>query len=118
MSAIQRQLLSLALAVSFLGNEALFAQDKAIENLCTLKVNGSQFTLKYMVAFADDDRTVLLATGQKLSADTINRIKEEDADDSIGGILDQNYLKLAFQEDGEITSLCGNVDGSIFFKSS
>jgi hypothetical protein len=61
-----------------------------------------------------ENRVMVLATGQPLTAAVLKKVKEKEAGDSIDGEFDQPYLKAVFLEDGSLETLIGVGRGTSF----
>jgi len=80
-------------------------------NEATLSSNGKRLVFKNFVAVRGESykepRIIVLATGQKISADMLKKVQDKDAEDNVDSELSQPYLKLVFQDDGELRYLIG-----------
>ena len=93
------------------------AQDAA--NQGNLNIGGKRAVYKKVVAVrgksSGETRILVLATGQTLTADSLKKVKEKDAEGMDDG-LDQPYLKAVFSEDGSLQCLVGIGGGSSFLE--
>ena len=93
------------------------AQDAA--NQGNLNVGGKRAVYKKVLAIrgksSGENRIIVLATRQTLTADSLRKVKEKDAE-GMDGELDQPYLKAVFLENGELQCLVGVGGGSSFLE--
>ena len=93
------------------------AQDAAKQG--NLNVGGKRAVYKKVLAVrgksSGENRVIVLATGQTLTADSLKKVKEKDAE-GMDGELDQPYLKAVFLEDGSLQCLVGVGGGSSFLE--
>lgn len=93
------------------------AQDAA--NQGNLNIGGKRAVYKKVLAIrgksSGENRIIVLATGQTLTADSLKKVKEKDAE-GMDGELDQPYLKAVFLEDGSLQCLAGAGGGSSFME--
>lgn len=95
------------------------AQDAA--NQADLTVGGKHFVYKKVVAVraksSEEPRIIVLATGRRVAADLLKKVKETGATEALGCDLDQPYLKVVFSEDGAAQQLEGSGGGTSFTQS-
>ena len=88
-------------------------------NQGNLNVGGKRIVYKKVVAVrgksSGKNRIIVLATGQQLAADVLQKVKDKDAE-GMDGDLDQPYLKAVFLEDGTLQCLVGMGGGSSFLE--
>ena len=105
---------ALLVAASF--TKIACAQDAT--NQGSLNANGQRVVFKKVVAVrgksSGENRVMVLATGQPLTAAVLKKVKEKEAGDSIDGEFDQPYLKAVFLEDGSLETLIGVGRGTSF----
>ena len=65
----------------------------------------------------DQNRIIVLATVQPLSAAVLEKVNGKDADENVDAEVDATYLKAIFQEDGSLVGLIGLGNGTSFTKS-
>ena len=93
------------------------AQDAA--NQGNLNVGGKRAVYKKVLAVrgksSGENRIIVLATWQTLTADLVKKVKDNDAE-GMDGDLDLPYLKAVFLEDGSLQCLVGKGGGSSFLE--
>ena len=93
------------------------AQDAA--NQGNLNVGGKRAVYKKVLAVrgksSGENRIIVLATGQTLTADLVKKVKENDAE-GMDSDLEMPYLKAVFSEDGSLQCLVGKGGGSSFLE--
>ena len=107
-----------AVLVAVLFPEIAGAQAPA--NQGNLTVGRRHVVFKSVVAVrgksSDENRIVVLATGQPATADVLEKVKDKDAEDNANDEANQAYLKTVFQEDGSLRCLVGMGVGTSFAK--
>ncbi len=92
------------------------AQDPA--NLGSVNIQGRRAVYKRVLAVrgksSDENRIIVLATGQPVTAEILKMLKDTDAEESLDGGMDLPYLKATFLEDGTLKCLIGKGGGSSF----
>ena len=87
-------------------------------NQANLNIGGRRIVFKNVVAARgksyDENRIIVLATGQPVSADVVKKVKAKDAEDNVDGEVGQPYLKAIFQEDGTLRIVFGKGGNSSF----
>jgi hypothetical protein len=106
--------LPLAFALVLTATSALA---QAPSNQATVSVSGRKYVFKNVVAvrgkYDDEGRVVVLASGQPIPADKLNKAKAVDAEDYWDAELNVPYLKAAFQEDGTLRNIvCKHGSGA------
>ena len=105
-----------AVLVAVLFPEIVGAQGPA--NQGNLTVGRRHVVFKNVVAVrgksSDENRIIVLATGQPVTADVLEKVKDKDAEDNANDEANQAYLKAVFQEDGSLRCLVGMGVGTSF----
>ncbi len=90
-------------------------------NQGNLSANGRRLVYKNVVAVRgksdDQNRIIVLATVQPLSAAVLKKVKDKDADENVDAEVDAACLKAIFREDGSLVGLIGRGNGTSFTKS-
>ena len=98
-----------ALLVAVLVPEISRAQGPV--NQGNLSANGRRLVYKSVVAVRgksdDQNRIIVLATVQPLSAAVLEKVNGKDADENVDAEVEATYLKAIFQEDGSLVGLIG-----------
>ena len=106
-----------ALFFAMLWPQIAGAQDAA--NQGNLNVGGKRAVYKKVLAVrgksSGENRIIVLATGQTLTADLVKKVKENDAE-GMDSDLEMPYLKAVFSEDGSLQCLVGKGGGSSFLE--
>lgn len=107
-----------ALLVAVCFTEIASAQNPASRG--ALSVGGQRILYKNVVAIRgksyDENRIIVLATGQQVSAVILKEVKDKDAEDNLDREVEQPYLKAVFQEDGSLRCLIGKGAGTSFLQ--
>jgi hypothetical protein len=105
--------------VAVLLSESAHAQDVA--NLGNFNVGGRRLVYKNVLAIrgksSGENRIIVLATSQPITAAVLKTVKDKDAEENVDGEVDQPYLKAVFREDGSLQSLTGKGNGNSFMQN-
>ena len=101
---------------------ALFAAETAwaqgAANQGTLNIRGKRAVFKSVAAVRGkhyaENRIIVLATGQPVSAAVLKKVKEKEAQENVDAEVNVPYLKAVFLEDGSFKVLSGMGAGSSF----
>lgn len=87
-------------------------------NQGSLNVNGRRVAFKSVVAvrgkYSDENRIIVLATGQPVTAGVLQKVKDKDAEENVDAEVNAPYLKANFLEDGSFKTLSGMGAGTSF----
>lgn len=102
--------LSLAVATSAHGQEG--------KNEATMSSLGKRAVYKHVAAIRaksdDENLIVVLAARQRITAEMVKSVKEKDAEESMDGKFDMDYVKAVFSEDGKLKRLMAEGNNSSF----
>jgi len=94
------------------------ASAQAPANQGTLNVRGKRVVFKTAVAVRGksygENRIIVLATGQPVSAEVVKKVQDKDAGDNVDAEVSAPYLKAIFLEDGSFKTLTGMGAGTSF----
>ena len=105
-----------AVLVAVIFPEIARAQGPA--NQGNLTVGRRHVVFKSVVAVrgksSDENRIIVLATGQPVTAVVLKKVKDKDAEENVDAELDAAHLKAVFREDGSLLGLIGRGIGTSF----
>ena len=87
-------------------------------NQANLNIGGRRIVFKNVVAVRGksyrEDRIIVLATGQALSADAVKKVKDKDAEENNDVEIGRPHLKAVFEPDGKLRVVFGRGGNSSF----
>ena len=99
----------------------LFAQIASAQtpaNQANLNIGGRRIAFKNVVAVRGksyrEDRIIVVATGQALSADAVKKVRDKDAEENNDREIGQPHLKAVFEPDGKLRVVFGQGGNSSF----
>ena len=105
-----------ALTLSLAATTAAHGQDG--KNEASMTSFGKRAVYKHVAAIraksSDENRIVVLAARQRITAEVVKSVKEKDADESMDSKFDMDYVKAVFSEDGKLQRLMAEGNNSSF----